>query len=295
MAVLFIFLDGVGIGKKSKQNPFYTHKYESFQVLSGENFFDQNWTFKNDNQFYKGIDANLNVEGLPQSGTGQTALFTGKNAAKIVGRHFGPYPHSKIKPTLKKYNIFKDLIDIGKSPYFMNAYPPVFFEMAQKTNRWSCTTFMMNSNEMTLNSTKEVLNEEALTAEILQNAWREKLNIDLPKINAEEAANRLLNQLPNYDLVLFEYYLTDKAGHSQDMEEANRILKTLDKFLMHIIKNIKSEDTLVITSDHGNIENLSTKSHTRNKIPLFVYGNHANTFEKAENITEIKQFIINSL
>ncbi len=295
MSVIFIFLDGVGIGTESKENPFYLNNYESFQILSGENFFDPDWEYKNSSQLYKGIDANLNVEGLPQSGTGQTTLFTGKNASKIIGRHFGPYPHSKIRPVLKEHNIFKDAIKLGKSPYFINAYPPIFFEMAKKRNRWSCTTFMMNSNEIALNSTPEVLNEKALTAEILQNAWRERLNIDLPKITATDAAKRLLSIVPHYDLVLFEYYLTDEAGHSQDFEAANRVLKPLDEFLLYILKNMKSTDTLVITSDHGNIEDLSTKSHTRNKIPLFVFGNNAQSFDEVQSIIGVKESIINNL
>lgn len=294
MSVIFIFIDGVGIGEESEKNPFFTDSYESFQILSGENFSKNGEPVVNQNHIYKAIDANLEIEGLPQSGTGQTTLFSGENASKVIGKHFGPYPHSGIKYLLKEKSIFHAVKDAGKKPYFMNAYPPVFFELSERRNRWSCTTLMTKSAEMKLNSTAEVLNEEALTAEIVQNAWRERLEIDIPKITAANAAERLLNVVPNYDLVLYEYYLTDKAGHTKELENAQRVLKTLDEFLLHIIRNKRSEDILVITSDHGNLEDLSVKTHTRNEVPLFVLGEGAEAFGEIDSLIGVKEGILKS-
>ncbi|MEX0724545.1 MAG: hypothetical protein WD053_11730 [Gracilimonas sp.] len=292
MSVIFIFIDGVGLGEAGKQNPFYNQRYESFEILSGENFRKGSESIIKNNHIYKDIDANLGIEGLPQSGTGQTALFTGRNAAKEIGKHFGPFPHSGIKPFLRKESVFHAVKEVGKEPYFMNAYPPIFFEHAKKRNRWSCTTLMTKSAGVKLNSTEEILNETALTAEIVQNAWREKLGIDIPKITPTDAAQRLLNVVPDYDLLLYEYYLTDKAGHNQSAEDAERVLRPLDEFLLHIIKNKRSSDTLVITSDHGNLEDLSTKTHTRNKVPLFVMGDSVQALQTTENLTDVKDGII---
>lgn len=292
MSVIFIFIDGVGLGEDAPLNPFFDNRYESFEILT-DGFFNKNAkAVINKDQLFKPIDANLGVEGLPQSGTGQTALFTGINAAKEIGKHFGPFPHSGIKPFLRNKSIFHAVKEAGKRPYFMNAYPPIFFEHAKKRNRWSCTTLMTKSAGVKLNSTEEVLNEEALTAEIVQNVWRDRLGIDIPKITPTDAAQRLLNIVPNYDLVLYEYYLTDKAGHNQKQEDAERVLKPLDEFLLHIIKHKKSGETLVITSDHGNLEDLSTKTHTRNNVPLFVMGDSVENFEKAESLTDVKDGII---
>ncbi len=292
MAVIFIFIDGVGIGEKSETNPFYTKRYESFEILSGGNFFDVEYSVNKKDQLFKTIDANLEVEGLPQSGTGQTTLFSGVNASKKIGKHFGPFPHSGIKPLLKKESVFHSVLESGKKPYFMNAYPPIFFEHAKKRNRWSCTTLMTKSAGLRLNSTEDVLQEKALTAEIVQNAWREKLEIDIPKIDATEAARRLLNVSSEYDLVLYEYYLTDKAGHNKNHEDAERVLKPLDEFLMKIIRDKREEDTLVITSDHGNLENLSVKTHTRNPVPLFVLGENISQFDGVKSLVDVKEKII---
>jgi 2,3-bisphosphoglycerate-independent phosphoglycerate mutase len=233
------------------------------------------------------------VEGLPQSGTGQTSLFTGENASKKIGKHFGPYPHSKIKPLLKKKSLFHKTLEIGKKPHFLNAYPDIFFEKSEKRNRWSCTTLMAKSAGVTLNRLEDVLNEKAITAEIVQWAWRDMLNLDVPEIEPEEASKRVLNSLKENDLVMYEYYLTDKAGHAQDREMAERVLSVLDRFLLHIIQNLNEKDTLVITSDHGNLEDLSTKTHTRNPVPLFVKGD-AESFKNARRVfsTSLRQFYL---
>ena len=295
MAVIFIFIDGVGIGESSPENPFFKRQYESFEWLSGGTFTSERPIISKKDHLFKPIDANLGIEGLPQSGTGQTTLFTGENASKLIGKHFGPYPHSGIKTLLQEQSIFHAVKDIGRKPYFMNAYPPIFFEIAGKRNRWSCTTLMTKSAGMRLNSTQDVLDEKALTAEIVQNAWRDRLGIDIPKITATDAAQRLLNVLPDHDLVLYEYYLTDKAGHNQSHEDAQRVLETLDEFLHHIIQNKRKDDLLVITSDHGNVEDLGTKSHTRNPVPLFVVGEGANSFQAAESLMDVKPLILNHL
>lgn len=295
MSVLFIFIDGVGIGENSNKNPFSVDNYESFHILSGENFFRKEHSVQKSDHIYKAIDANLDVEGLPQSGTGQTTMFCGENASKVIGKHFGPYPHSGIKHLLKEQSIFLDVLKAGKKPYFMNAYPPIFFEYAERRNRWSCTTLMTKSADIPLNSTQEILDEKALTAEIVQNAWREKLDINIPKITTTDAAQRLLNILPDHDLVLYEYYLTDKAGHNKSLDDARRVVQPLDEFLLHIIKHKRSEDTLVITSDHGNLEDISVKTHTRNEVPLFVLGEGIDHFNKVESLIDVKGGILKSL
>lgn len=295
MAVIFLFIDGVGLGNSSIENPFFVDTYESFQMLSGENFSQSAHPILQKDHIFKSIDANLGVEGLPQSGTGQTTLFTGNNASKIIGKHYGPYPHTGIKYLLKEQSIFHAMKEAGKTPYFLNAYPPVFFEYAKKRNRWSCSTLMTISADMKLNSTEEVLNGEALTAEIVQNAWRERLNIDLPKIDAVEAARRLLQVVPNYDLVMYEYYLTDKVGHNQKIEDARTILQTLDTFLLQIIKEKRNEDVLVITSDHGNLEDLSTRTHTRNEVPLFALGEKADAFTNCNSLIDVKEGILKAI
>ncbi|MEO1021268.1 MAG: hypothetical protein AAFW89_01880 [Bacteroidota bacterium] len=296
MAVLFLFIDGIGIGAASNMNPFSVFDLPGFKALAGgERMISSTQPVVKNNQVYKPIDANLGVEGLPQSGTGQTALFTGVNAAQHIGKHFGPYPHTEIKQFLIEHSLFNEVVRIGKKPYFMNAYPPVFFEYSEKRNRWSCSTLMVRSALNQLNSTGEILKEKALTAEIIQDAWRERLDIDIPPISPEIAALRLLEMAVNFDVVMYEYYLTDKAGHQKSMEDALTALSVLDTFLLTMVEHLAPGDTIVLSSDHGNLEDCGVKTHTRNPVPLMVYGNGAEAFADIDSIMGVKKGIIDAI
>ena len=62
------------------------------------------------------------------------------------------------------------------------------------------------------------------------------------------------------------------AGHSQNRERAEGILRTLDAFLKEVVAGRPDDTLLVVTSDHGNIEDLSTRGHTFNQVPLIAVG-----------------------
>lgn len=295
MSLFFIFLDGVGVGTPGPMNPLSNPGLRSFSFFTGYEGVDSSCKeLITEKILYKRLDANLAMEGLPQSGTGQTALFTGINAAKVIGKHFGPYPHSALKPILAEHSLFRKTQEIGKRPFFLNAYPELFFKKSESLNRWSCTTLMTRTAGIELNTITEVKRGEAVTAEIVQSAWKKTLKLNVPEIEPEEASDRALNMLERYDLILFEYYLTDKAGHSMQKDLAERVLHVLDRFLFKVVSDINRSHTLVITSDHGNIENLDVKTHTRNPVPLFVKGD-ISPFLKATSITDVTPSIIEVL
>jgi hypothetical protein len=296
MSLIFLFIDGVGLGDENDHNPFMQQSYEAFtNMADGQPFTSKAGMVTGEKHLFKSIDATLNVEGLPQSGTGQTALFSGENAPKVIGKHFGPFPHSGIKHLLREQSLFIKAHRQGKSCHFINAYPDIFFKKSQKRNRWSCTTLMTKSAGLSLNGSETVRQQNALTAGLTQKGWRDHLNIDIPVIEPAEAARRLLKQSRHYDLLLHEYYLTDKAGHSQDESKASSILTTYDHFLQILIEEKDPGYTLVLSSDHGNVEDLSTKTHTLNRVPLFVYGPGARSFEKAQSITDVTPAILKVL
>jgi hypothetical protein len=296
MSVIFLFIDGVGLGEKNADNPLLHEEFKAFPFMSGGQLFIQNVpSVVKKNHLFKPIDAALGVEGLPQSGTGQAALFSGENAPKIVGRHFGPFPHSSTKPLLQERSLFKKAQAQSKFCTFLNAYPDIFFQKAKARSRWTCTTLMTKGANIPLNGEQNIKNGTALTADITQESWQKSLHLDVPIITPEQAAKRLINQSAQYDLLLHEYYLTDKAGHNRQKEGALKVLKRYDQFLWALIQAKPKEVTIVLSSDHGNVEDLSTKSHTLNKVPLFVYGQGAAKFHQAESIMDITPGILNML
>lgn len=295
MAVIFLFVDGVGLGDKKPENPLIDPRLRAFEFMAGGPFIKEEKIIRTEDHLFKGIDACLGMDGLPQSGTGQAALFSGKNASKLAGRHFGPYPHSQTTHLLKEKSLFSRARSMEYQPHFLNAYPDLFFQKMGERNRWTCTTMMARQAGLRLNTEADVKQQKALTAEITQQAWRDQLLIDVPEITPEEAARRTLKAAEQYDLLLFEYYLTDKTGHARDSEMAQQVLRIYDRFLLALIRNKAIEDTLVLSSDHGNIEDLSIRTHTRNNVPLFVYGPGAPHFISAESIMDVAGGILEAL
>src|SRR6056297_2231138 len=295
MAAIFIFIDGVGMGLNNKNNPLASSSWKSFSYFTEKKGLHIRCKeIDRPGHLFKSIDANLGVQGLPQSGTGQTTLFSGENAAKIAGKHYGPFPYSTTRYLLEKKSLFHKVIELGKKPMFINAYPDLFFKKAEKRDRWTATTLMVRSAGIPLHREKHIRSGKAITAEITQSVWRDKLNLDVPVITPEEAGKRVIKATEENDLVLYEFFLTDKAGHSMDHNYAQEIRELLDPFLMALIKNISKEDTLIITSDHGNLEDLSTKTHTRNPVPLFVKGDTA-PFRTAKSLMDVTPAIVSIL
>jgi 2,3-bisphosphoglycerate-independent phosphoglycerate mutase len=293
MSVLFLFVDGIGLGEQSSDNPFAVHHWYGFSsITDGAHILASSEVILTDNLVFKGIDATLGIDGLPQSGTGQATLFSGVNASKLIGKHFGPYPHTGIKHLLTEHSLFHFVNEMGKKPYFINAFPQVFFDRAHVRNRWSCCTLMTKSVGQKLNSVDEVLSEKAITAEIIQDYWRQHLNLQIPPLTISQAASRVAAVSSEYDVTLMEYYLTDKAGHEQDMDAAYRAIERLDTFLNEYIKVKPNHQTLILTSDHGNIEDLSTKTHTLNPVPLIAVGPKAGFFTNVESIQDITPVIL---
>jgi hypothetical protein len=288
MSILFVFVDGIGLGNPGKHNLLSTSVFSGFEKLAG----GQKWTnaiseISTDNHVFRGIDACLGIEGLPQSGTGQVSLFAGVNAAAIAGRHWGPYPHSATKELLSQKSFFRKLLTNGKKPFFINAYPQRFFDFSEKSGRWSTASLMVRQCGLKLNTLEDVIAGRALTAEVLQDFWRSKLNLPVPDITPEIAASRLNTALERNDLVFLEYYLTDKAGHEQEETFAMESLLRIDAVLEAWLRSKRSDDTLVLTSDHGNVEDLSVKTHTMNPVPFVAFGPKATFFKNVRSLPDV--------
>ena len=72
---------------------------------------------------------------------------------------------------------------------------------------------------------------------------------------------------------LYEYFITDKIGHAQDMSAAKTTLTELASFIRELLTKLDLEHTTVIlTSDHGNIEDLSSRNHTLHQVPTIIWG-----------------------
>ncbi|MFH0992242.1 MAG: peptidase [bacterium] len=300
MRLILLFLDGVGIGKDDASvNPFFkAHLPVLYSTLGNRLPSRKNKRIETTEAGCTPLNATLGVAGMPQSGTGQVALFTGKNGAKLAGRHFGPYPPTTLRSTLEEYNLFTQVRRKGKSISFLNAYPHQFFDYVKSgTRRLTVTTLSCFYAGIPLHGITELRKNEALSADITRKRWPELGYPDLLLLPEHEAGMHLWRLAQLHDVTVFEYWLPDHAGHSQNMQFAVEVLETFDRFLGGILSDFDFRNSLlIIVSDHGNIEDLSIKSHTRNQVPCIVIGHEHKRFTATvRNLTHITPTILKFL
>lgn len=294
-SVLMIFIDGVGIGKKDYvNNPFFKYDFKIFKELFGEipHLGKQRLTGRNSYLFP--VDATMGVPDIPLSGTGQTSIFCGVNAPKIIGKHFGPYPYSTLVPIIKEKNIFIELKRKRKKVTFVNAYPKQFFDYVKKGRRMlSVTTLSCLLSGVKLNKISDVHKGRALSADIDNYRFVNKMNYKLKVITPELAAKRLVRIASSNHFTLFEYFHTDHLGHGRNLELFDLTVKTLDGFLHSLVKILPDEMTLLICSDHGNFEDLTVRTHTLNPALGLTYGKYAERIaSKIKSLYDIKDSLM---
>ncbi|MDI3534567.1 MAG: 2,3-bisphosphoglycerate-independent phosphoglycerate mutase [Thermosediminibacterales bacterium] len=285
MGILMIFIDGFGLGKNDpRYNPILNTETQTLKQLIESPYMVPTSTC-------------MGVEGIPQSATGQTALFTGINAAKAVGRHISGFPTAALKEILKNYSVFKQAVDLGMRVTNANMYRTNYYvRKHEKKLRASATTVATMAAGIPFRNKSDLINGKAVFQDITNEILIEQ-GYKVPQLTPEEAGRRLAVLSSEYDFTLFEYFQTDIVGHSQDMEKAIKIIDVLDRFVKTIIDTIDlSKNLILITSDHGNIEDLSVKTHTLNKVPTILLGlGAAEVSRRISSLEDITPSLIDAL
>lgn len=288
--VLLFFIDGLGIGTRGPHNP-----------LDGLTDAEPLAIFQNEEPRipFDGVlvrtDARLGVEGRPQSASGQTTILTGINAPAAIGYHKQGFPNAALLDIIRQYSIFRQLTDAGIAPItFANTYTKWFF---QTRPRWiSATTAAVEAAGLTFNTVEDLRAGRAVYQDFTNKLLRERgENVDLR--TSEEAADVLASIAATNRFTLYEYFITDKAGHAQDLDQARLVLQNLARMIRRLLERIDlTHTTVILTSDHGNIEDLSTRSHTLNLVPTIVWGAQKESIaRRISSLADITPAIVGAL
>ena len=283
MRVLFLFLDGVGLGANDPAiNPLAGAAMPHLRsLLGGHPLVADAAPFESERATLLPLDACLGVAGAPQSATGQATLLTGRNVPATIGYHYGPKPNPAVAAILRSSNgahgsnLFQSLQDEGKRSALLNAYPESYFAAIASGHRlYSAIPLAAVSAGLALKTADDLSAGRALSADFTGQGWRERLNLaDMPLLAPAEAGARLAELAAGYDLAFFEYWLSDYAGHGQDMAAALSLLANIDEVFGGLLAAWDDEAGIIlITSDHGNLEDLSVRGHTMNPVPALVIG-----------------------
>jgi hypothetical protein len=276
VGVLFVFVDGIGLGRPGAHNPFDGAPIEILAPLADPDREGARGVA------YAAIDATLGHPGLPQSATGQGVLFTGRDVIAVAGGHREGYPTRAIAEVIRDESFLRRAREPGKRAGLLNAYDEhraamltsiARGEMAYSRRlRPSASSMAALAGGGTLRTFDDVREGRAATFDLTGDVLR-AFGIGAPKKTVREAARAIAAGARELDLALFEIFTTDKAGHAQDMTWARLEIVKLERFLSELFAAIDpDEQTVIVTSDHGNLEDLSTRSHTRAEVPLVAFG-----------------------
>ena len=270
-------MDGVGIGSDDPvNNPLSSaHMPNLMALLGGRRLVKDAVPTKTARATLLALDATLGVTGTPQSATGQATLLTGRNVAAEIGYHYGPKPNGVIAQALRSGTIFGTLTRRGKRVAFLNAYPPGYFAAIESGRRLhSAVPMAALSAGLQLMTASDLNAGRALAADFTGQGWHDRLNLlETPTLSLVEAGRRLAQLSSQHDFAFFEYWLTDYAGHGREMNQACALLGTLDLMLGGLLAEWHdAEGLILITSDHGNLEDLSVRGHTLNPVPILAVG-----------------------
>ncbi len=297
LSIIFVFLDGVGLGPPGEGNPFPDGEMPALSRLLGGPLVSGR-EVDEPGLLLRPLDACLGVPGLPQSASGQVALFTGVNAAGLLGRHLPAYPNRPLIELIEERCILKSAGEMRLRATFANAYTPFYFEwVAKGLIRHSATTLCVLAAGLPFRSLDDLERGEAVFWDIThqQLATRYRRPVNVPLIEPEVAGKRLARLGGIHDLVLFESFLPDLFGHRPDPSGVGRTLEILDRFLISLLAAVEDETTVLVTSDHGNLEDLTVRTHTRNPVPLLVVGPEAEAFRHVDAITGVTPAILSAL
>lgn len=308
MHILLIFCDGMGLGADDSAlsqgeivapgettNPFFHAPMQTLRALFGKIPTRDDGVLYGERALLVPTDANLGVAGLPQSGTGQTTIFTGVNAPAAIGEHYGPYPNEALREILKRDSIFLQLENLGFRTAFANAYPPFFFERLKMGKaRRTATLQAALAAKIKIRAVEDLARGQAVSGLAMDNRYWVEHGANVPIITPRTAGKNLMRLARQFDFTAFEYAPTDIVGHKDKRDDVLKVLQEIDECWGGVIAEMDFEnDLVIITSDHGNVEDWSVKGHTRNPVPTILIGaRRAQAAEKIRALTDIAPMVI---
>jgi 2,3-bisphosphoglycerate-independent phosphoglycerate mutase len=290
--ILLIFVDGVGLAPATGDNPMASEPMPAVrELLGGPLTLEQR-----ERPGLVALDACLGVDGLPQSATGQAALFTGINAPAELGRHVPALPGPRLRRIVDRHGLLGRLRRAERTVAFANAYSGRYLRaLAAGRRPPSVTTFQAVAAGVGLRSLADLEAGRAVSWDVTGDLFTRLAGEAAPRPTPEEAGRRLAALAAGHHLTVYETFLTDLAGHRRWGVSAAEALRRVDGLLAGVLAAAPLEVTVLLTSDHGNVEATGHRRHTRNRVPLLVHGPLASRFEGLRELTEVAPVVYEAL
>lgn len=300
-SVHLFFMDGVGMGGTDPDvNPFVTAQMPSLTALFGKGWYVQgNGRIATSRASLIPTDANLGLPGKPQSATGQAAILTGRNVPQLVGEHYGPKPNQAIRDVIAQGTLFSEVTAVGGRAALITPYPQGYFDAVDSGKRiYSAVPLAAVSAGLSLMTAEDLRYGRAISPDFTAQGWHDHLGYtEIPVLTPHAAGQQIAHIARQYQFSFFEHWPSDRAGHRGPLADAVRHLELIDQVLGGVIDAWQDEfGLLVITSDHGNIEEKDHRQHTRNPVPTILVGRgHTELADQIVDLTDIAKIVRNYL
>ena len=290
--VHLFFLDGVGVGGADPEiNPFVTAKLPHLTSLLGEGWYLARQPIITERASLVPTDANLEMPNKPQSATGQATILTGRNVPQLVGEHYGPKPNPAVQEVIAQGTLFQEVVDAGGQAALITPYPQGYFDAVARGKRLlSAVPLAATEAGLALMTADDLRNGRAVSPGFTGQGWRDHLGYaDIPLLTLAEAGQQIAQVACRYQFSFFEHWPSDRAGHRGTLAEAAAHLEMIDGVLGGLLDAWDDENgLLILTSDHGNIEEKNQRQHTRNPVPTLLVGpDHAHLAAQIHDLRDI--------
>ena len=134
-----------------------------------------------------------------------------------------------------------------------------------------------NGRVIGIGKIEDIFSKSGITHAIHTGSNKEGLELTLKAVKNELDLEKIT--YPDYkggeDFTLIFTNLVDTDmlyGHRNDAKGYGKAIEEIDNYLEKIISNMKDDDVLFITADHGCDPTVQGTDHTREMVPLLVYG-----------------------
>jgi hypothetical protein len=271
-------MDGVGLGGPDPAvNPFVTASLPHLTGLLGEKWYLKGrGRISTERASLIPTDANLGIPGRPQSATGQATILTGRNVPQLIGEHYGPKPNPAVAGIIRQGTLFHEVVKAGGKAALLTPYPQRYFDaVGSGKSLLSAVPLAATSAGLSLMTADDLRHGRAVSPGFTGQEWRDYLGYDdIPVLSLPEAGQRIAAIARGYHFSFFEHWPSDRSGHRGSLEQAVRHLEVIDEVIGGLLAGWEDLDggLLIVTSDHGNIEEKNHRQHTRNPVPTILVG-----------------------
>ena len=275
--LLFVFVDGIGLGEDAAAQPLCHCRHPCLRRPP--------WRVTDGSTSYLyGCRRALWQTRCPLGGNGLTAIGYWTN--QFTHRKKRCCAHGQALRTLsgaygqrttgERRTLFHDL----PHSVLANVYPPKFTERA----RLNAVVYAAVQAGVTLRNFDDYQQGRAISADLTGDYLAK--HVGSPAKTPFVMGQQLAKLAQAQPFTMFDFWLSDEAGHRWSLAEAVTLVSRLDTFLAGVL-SARDNLTVLLTSDHGNLEDKTRKTHTLADVPLIVVGKGAPAFADAASLTDI--------